>query len=160
MQTHDQERLLHIIDEHWMVYVIPSAVCFGIGLFGTLLCVFSGYTVTHSDALWMPSFLVGFACILIAFHGLFFLLMSEYLSKIVVTSRRVVAFDDLLLFKEDMIEIPFQSMKTVEARKHGVLQYFLNYGSLVFEGGSKGSIDYVPHPNTAARDVMQAMGMM
>lgn len=160
MSSAPQERLLHVIDEHWMVYIVPSAVCFTIGVLGILLYVVSGYTVTHSDALWIPSFIGGFVCLLISVHGFFFLLICEYLSKIVVTNRRIVAFEDVLLFKEDMLEIPFQAMKSVEAKKHGILQYFLNYGSIVFERGSKGKIDYVPHPNSAARDIMQAIGMM
>ena len=160
MPTTEPERLLHVIDEHWMVYIVPSAVCFMIAVLGVCLYIVSGYTVTHDDSLWMSTLLGAFVCLLVALHGFFFLLMNEYLSKIIVTTRRVVAFDDALLFKEDMLEVPFQAMKTVEAQKHGILQYFLNYGTIVFERGSKGKIEYVPHPNSAARDIMQAIGMM
>lgn len=159
MDSLKTERLLHVIEEHWMVFVAPTAVCVSIAILSLFFYILAGYTVTH-DGFWVSLLLLGFVCGLVSIHGFFFLLMSEYVSKIIVTNRRVVSFDDVLLFKEDMLEIPFQSMKSVEARKHGLLQYFLNYGSVVFEGGSKGKIDYVPHPNSAARDIMQAIGMM
>lgn len=151
------EKLVRVIDEHWMVYVVPMILCVLLLISGILLLLVSQYAVHHSEWLWLTSFVVGFTLVLGSIHGIFWVILGEAISQIVITSRRVVRFHDVILLREDMMEVSFEKMKTVEASKRGLLQSVLNYGTLHFENAAH--IEYVPHPNSAVRDIQQAMGM-
>ncbi len=152
-----REKLVRVIDEHWVVYVAPMIVCVLLLISGFLLLTLSQYAVHHSEWMWLTSFVLGFGLVLGSLHGIFWVVLGETISQIVITNRRVVRFHDVILLREDMMEVSFEKMKTVEASKHGVLQSILNYGTLHFENAAH--IEYVPHPNSAVRDIQQAMGM-
>lgn len=156
-QSNEQLRL--VIDDHWIVTILPILFTLLLTGAGLLLLALAGWAEAQSMWLWPWFFLLGSTLLLIAVHWFFFFMIGRQLSRVLITDRRIIQFDDVLIFREDLLEISFERMKSVEARKHGVLQYALNYGSLLFEGGGKGRIDYVPHPGTAAREIVQAMGM-
>ena len=159
MNASSQERLLRVTDEHWITYVFPLLCTLAVSVAGILLLLLAGYASTILHWVWPWTFLAGTALFLASLHAFFFFCIGKSLSLIVITDRRIVCFDDILIVREDLTDVSFDRMKSVEARKHGVLQYALNYGSLLFEGGGKGRIDYVPHPSSMARDIVQAMGM-
>lgn len=147
---------MSITDEHWMIYVAPVSICallFGAAM---LFLVLSGATVTHSEWLWQTTFVFGTGFLLLSFHGFFLILLGESVSQIVITNKRVVRFHNIIMFRDEMLEVSYEKMKTVEARKLGILRNLLNYGTLHFENNAV--IDYVPHPNRAARDIEQQLG--
>ena len=151
-----QERLLTLTDEHWMIYVVPVLICLLLLGASMLFYYIAGVTVFHSDWLWQTSFVFASAFLLLSLHGLFLILLGESVSQIVITSKRVVRFHDVIMFREEMLEVSFEKMKTVEARKKGIVRTLLNYGTLHFENNAM--IDYVPHPNRVARDIEQMLG--
>lgn len=151
------ERLIRIAHEHWMVYVRPTIIYLLLSGAAVLLVVFAGYAVTHVDWLAFLAFFVGTTLLLAVCHGFFFVILGEATSCFVITNHRVVHFKNIIIIREDMAEVSFEIIKTVEAHKRGILQYLFNYGSLDFE--HKLTIDYVGHPNALARDVHQAMGL-
>ena len=153
-----QERLVRMMNEHWMIYVVPVFICFLLFCASVFLFVIAGTAVYHSDWIWLASFIAASVFLLLSLHGFFLILLNESLSQIIITTRRVIRFHDSIPFSENMLEVTFEKMKTVEARKHGILRTLLNYGSLHFEQKSA-VIDFVPHPNSAVRDIEQAMGM-
>lgn len=150
------ERLVNVSDEHWMIYVIPVLICFLLFAASILFLVIAGATLTHSDWIWETSFVFGCVFLLLSLHGFFLILLGESISQIVITSKRVIRFHDVILFREEMLEVSYDKMKTVEARKKGILQTILNYGTLHFENNAV--IEYVPHPNRAARDIEHVLG--
>ena len=156
-KTSSSERLVRVINEHWVIYVVPVVVSFILFVISFGLFFLAQSTAYHIEWLWALSFALGTVFLLVALHGLFLFLLNESLSQIVVTNIRVIRFHDSMPFTEKMLEVTFDKMKTVEAKKHGILQTLLNYGSLDFEKG-KAVIDYVPHPNSVVRDIEQAMG--
>ncbi len=159
MADNRPEHLIRIVDEHWMIYLRPIFFSSIVLIAGLLSLVFSFLTVFHSGWMYLSSYIFGVACLLLSFHGLFVILMSESLSQIVITSKRVLHFSNSIPFGEGIAEASFEKMKSVEVEKHGLLQSVLNYGSLNFERG-KMIIHFVPHPNSVARDIYQAMGML
>ncbi len=132
------EKLLYLTDEHWVKYVPVTLV----------------YLALTSISLLLFAALLLF---LFTHHWFFVMLLSEASSCIIVTNHRVIRLHDVLFIREEMHEFAFEKMKTVEARKRGLLQNIFRYGSLKFESGAQ--ITQVPHPNRVARAVEQAMGL-
>jgi hypothetical protein len=91
-------------------------------------------------------------------HWYFWFLLAQSETHIIITSKRVLYIKSGLLWGEEMLEVAFDKMKTVEAHKTTFLQSILNYGTLQFEPMVK--ITCVPHPGTQAKLIEQSMGMV
>jgi len=150
------ERLISMTNEHWIIYVVPIFICFLLFVSSIVFFVIAGSLFTHSEILWLSSFALASAFLLFSLHGFFLILLGESVSQIVITSTRVIRFHDVIMFREEMLEVSYEKMKTVEARKKGIIRSLLNYGSLRFENNVV--IDYVPHPNGVARDIEHVLG--
>lgn len=156
MAERTTERLVRTVDEHWMVYVLPLAICALLLLAAVVLLLGAGVMVEHSEWLWRLSFVLGFTFFLVALHGIFLVILGQSVSQIVITNHRVVRFHNIIMLRDEMLEVSYEKMKTVEAKKHGIIRNLFNYGVLKFENNS--TIDFVPHPNSAARDIEQQLG--
>ncbi len=108
------------------------------------------------ESLSLTIFLAAFLLFSFAHHWFFLRLLSEAADSIIITNCRSIHFHTHLFFYSDMRENSFDKMRTVEAVKHGFLQNVLNYGTLRFQGGD--DISLVPHPQSVARAIEQAMG--
>lgn len=151
------ETLIRILSQHWIKYVFPVFVyCV---LFAVSLLLFALAGLTADDAAWLShlAYIAALALFLVTHHWFFLMLLCESAAHIVVTNHRVVWMHERLFVDEQMREYAFDKMKTVEARKRGVLQTVLRYGTLQFESGL--DIPLVPHPNNVAKDIEQAMGL-
>ena len=151
------ERLLRVCSEHWTVFVVPLFLCTLVWCCGGLLIVASGYMIESLDWLASVAFLSGTVLMLAMTHIFFFVLLGEATSCFVITTHRVLHFKNTILIREEMSEVSFANIRTVEAVRSGILQYLLNYGSLKFE--DKLTVNHVRHPQGVARDVHVAMGM-
>ena len=150
------EKVIRISGLHWIHHVIPVVVyvlLFGVSL---LLFVLAGMAAHHNMWLSHGTFLAALLLMLCDHHWFFAFLMSAATEHIVVTDQRVIVMNTRLFLEDQMFEISFEKMKTVEGRKDGILQNVLRYGSLWFESGSH--IDYVPHPGLFVKDIQQSMG--
>ena len=155
-QSEGGEKLVMITDEHWVKYVMPSliaALLFGISM---LLLLLAGLAAHHYMWLSHASFIAGMLLFLLTLHWFFMVLLSETLDQIIITNRRLLRMKCRLLFGEDILEISFDKMKTVDASKTGIFQNLLRYGTLYFES-KLASIALVPHPNKVAAVIQEAM---
>lgn len=151
------EHLLLISDEHWIKYVFPLIVYAILTAAGLALSV--GFFFAALDGqVSMLAFSIGLLLLTCTHHWFFWFLLAESQVDIIVTSKRVVYAHAGLLWDEDIVEVAFEKMKTVEAHKKSLLQSVLNYGTLNFE--KKAQIARVPHPGTVARIIQQAIGMI
>ncbi len=155
----DKERLVSVIHEHWMVYAKPLIICVLLFIVSAVFFTIAVMNASQDQLFRLIFSTFGFLLLLLTLHGFFLILLSESVSQVVITTKRVVRFHDILLYHKEMMEITFDKMKTVEAKKHGILQSLLNYGTLHFEG-DKALVHYVPHPDSVVRDIEQAMGML
>ena len=89
-------------------------------------------------------------------HWFFILLLGDALDCMLITNKRLLRMQYRPLSHEDVLEISFEKMKTVEARKVGFLQNILRYGTLHFET-KLASIPYVSHPNKVAKTIQETM---
>ena len=150
------ERLVCIIDEHWIKYVFPTFVYFTLLGVSLLLFILAGLSAHHYMWLSHLTLIAGLLLMLLVHHWFFLKLLGEAVDCIVITNQRSIHFDTQLLIRDQLIENSFDKMKTVEAHKEGLLQNILHYGTLRFQGGV--DIPLVPHPHSIAKHIEQAMG--
>lgn len=151
------ETIIRVMSEHWIKYVFPVCLYLVLTAVSVLLFLFAGMTAHHQTWLSYAAFIAALLLFLIAHHWFFVKLLSESMTHIVITTRRVIWLRESLFVHERMMEYAFEKMKTVEAGKQGLLQTILRYGTISFEGGA--AIPFVPHPNRAVKDIEQAMGL-
>lgn len=151
------ERLVRVIDEHWIRYVAPAFFALLFTFISMLLFYLAGVSAHHNMWLSHATFFAGLVLLTVANHWFFYILLSEAVGFIVITDRRIIFIYTRLLVRESMQEISFDKMKRVKANKRGLMQNLFRYGSLHFEGGA--DIEMVPHPNRVVRDIELAMGM-
>ncbi|MBI2636352.1 hypothetical protein HYW84_03445 [Candidatus Peregrinibacteria bacterium] len=154
--TDTGERLVHVCDEHWIKYIAPASVSLFLFAVSALLFALAGISAHHYMLLSHATFISALLLFLLTFHWLFVVLLSEALDRIIITNKRLLLIQYRLIFHEDILEISFDKMKTVEARKHGFIQNLFHYGTLIFET-NKASVRLVPHPNRVARIIQEAM---
>ncbi len=132
-QSNVGETLVSVVNEHWIKYVFPVVMyvlLLGISL---LLFILAGITAHHYMWLSHVTFVAGLLLFLLTHHWFFMVLLSESLDRIIITNRRLIRLQYRLILHEDVLEVSFEKMKTVNAQKEGFLQNVLNYGSLLFE---------------------------
>lgn len=150
------ERLIEKVDEHWVRFVWPAVLATLLLAISLVLFALAGLGAHHHPLLSHVSFAFGMLLFCLTQHWLFMMLLGDSLDCIVVTNRRLVRIHAVPLFVEDILEISFKKMKTVDAVKNGLLQNVLRYGTLVFETKLV-SVPYVWHPNRMAKVIQQAM---
>lgn len=154
----NKESLIFISSEHWIKYVFPTflySVLMGSSMFLFYVATLSAPTASGFS---LFLFIVSLFLLFITQHWFFWLLLAESQAHIIMTNKRVIYIHESLLWREEMVEISFEKMKTVESHKTNLLQSVLNYGTLQFESLMK--IKRVPHPGTLARQIEQAMGLI
>ncbi|HLD63919.1 MAG TPA: hypothetical protein VI913_03450 [Candidatus Peribacteraceae bacterium] len=154
--TFTGEKISAVLNEHWVKYVFPSVMYALLLLISSLLLFLSVYVVHPYTWLSHLTFISGLVLFLITHHWFFMVLLSECLDRIIITNRRLIRLQYRMILHEDVLEVSFQFMKTVDAQKEGPLQNIFNFGSLVFEN-NKARVSLVPHPNRVAERIERAM---
>lgn len=150
------ERVVAVSNEHWVKYVVPVTISVFLFAISFLLFILAGLSAHHYMWLSHTTFIAGLFLFLLTLHWLFMMLLSESLDRIIITNRRLIRLQYRLIFHEDILEVSFEKMKTVDAQKQGLLQNLLHYGTLVFES-KLASIPLIPHPNRIAKVIQEAM---
>lgn len=158
MSPEHGEHTLAVSDEHWIKYVVPVVIATFLFAIAALLFFLAGLTAHHILWLSHTTYIAALLLFLVTYHWFFMTLLSESLDRIIVTNRRLMRVQYRLIFHEDILEISFEKMKTVDARKRGFLQNLLHYGTLYFET-KLAAVPLVPHPNRMARIIQEAMRM-
>lgn len=156
------ERLLYAKSTHWVKYIQKTLLYSLVGLFGLSLIFIAIQLFSAAPILAGAVFLIGFMIFLICHHLVFHLYFSEQLIDILVTSKRIIYFNDCLFTCDDEHEVPLAKIAGVEVQKHGFISNLLNYGILWFDtGGSsvdlKRSIPNVPHPDELSQIINKAL---
>jgi hypothetical protein len=150
------ERLLKVTDEHWIKYVAPTVVAVFLLAIALLLFMLAGVAAHHYMWLSHGTYVAALVLFWITLHWFFMVLLSESLDKIIITNRRLMRVQYHMILDEDILEVSFEKMKTVDAKKHGILQNLFHYGTLYFET-KLASVQLVPHPNRIAKLIQEAM---
>ena len=162
MNPRAQERLLFAVSTHWVKYIRRFILSHFLLTCGIIL-FFVAYAAKNAPQIVsLTTCVLGITFILFAHHLFFHLLMSEALLDIVITTDRIIYFNDSLFVCDDEHEIPLNKIAGVEVQQHGLIQNILNYGIVWIDkgGGSidlKRSIPNVPQPEQIGRIMSQAV---
>lgn len=151
------EHLIRSFPAHWIRFVKPAIIWVLLTGASVLLYLLAGIAAHHYPVITDVSFVAALALMIFTTHWFFFVLLSESASFIAVTNKRIIWVEEKLFLEDRMVEVSFERTNTVDVEKQGMLQNLLRYGTLRFETGMR--IPYVPHPNSVARDLEQAVGL-
>lgn len=99
---------------------------------------------------------------LAVFFALIFLVLAARIyraNQLIVTDENVTQVLQIGLFKRKVSELSMHNVEDVTADQHGVMQTFLNYGTLTIEtAGEQNNFTFVycPNPNAYAKAILDA----
>jgi hypothetical protein len=145
------EKLLLETRHHWMKHIVPIGVFVILAPLCVALFPIALSLRTESVQLSAIIFFGTLISLLLIHHWFFHAMLSENVTDIILTNRRVFYMSHQLWFADTMDEVVLQSIKIVEAGRRGIVRRLFNYGELWFDiGGGGQKIPYVPSPQTWA----------
>ena len=160
--SHPQNAREHIVmafGTHWVKYCLPTIIYLiltvaAASILAALVMNFqAGNTAAATGFVWT---VVGFT---VVHHWYFEKLLSDSTDEIIITNKRIIYINDHLFFSDDMMEFTIQKIVGIQAKKNGILQNILRYGSLHLDTGGtdmareSAQIPLVPHPNAVVREI-------
>ncbi|MFA7682139.1 MAG: PH domain-containing protein [Candidatus Peribacteraceae bacterium] len=158
------ERLIDAFSTHWIKYLLPSVIYVFLMFLSGFVFLLAAYSASVAPWLADGSFFVGLVLLLISHHWYFHKIFSEHMMAIFITSRRFVFLKNSMFFHDDMHEISLERILAVRAKKHGLIQNILDYGSFWFDTGgttmeNSPIIPQVPHPHQKVKSIMKLLQM-
>lgn len=154
-----EENMVRAFSTHWVKYVAPTLV-FSIVICASIsMLVAAGLSANSSTVLSHILLFLGLILTYLALHWYFHKLLSEAMEDIVITTKRIIWIREALFSVDEMRQIPLGNIQGVEARKIGIFQTVLGYGTLWLDTGgtvtsdANAIIDQVPHPNRVAGEI-------
>jgi hypothetical protein len=129
----NSEQVLIRIKRHWIVLV---RIVF-LFLFIWLICIF-GFTVANGIRPGAPYvsiflFFICFTLLTFSHHWLFLTFLGWELSIWVITTTRVINFRNIPYIENDINFIDINEIEQIQQVKHGFIQNFLNYGTVIIQ---------------------------
>jgi len=144
------EYLASIMRKHWFVLflkVIPFKILFAIPLLVLFFIPASGLADTDIaiiiffSALWM----------LVLLMVIFTIWTNYFLDIWIVTNQRIIDIEQKSLFNREVKTLRMETVQDIQTDKVGILQEFLNFGTLRVQtagtGGTDAKIVGIPNPN-------------
>jgi len=159
--TQSAERLIGSFGTHWVKYIAPTFVYALLMLIILTLFLLASLIAGYSGTFGNVSYFFVFALLVGIHHWYFHKILSEYMMDIVITTKRFIFLRCNLFLSDDAHEISLDRILAVEAKKRGLIQNILSYGTLWFDTGGtsdKGpTIPLVPHPHHTVKEVMSLL---
>lgn len=154
-----EENIIRAFSTHWIKYVAPTLAFVIVISASIAMLVAAGLSANSSTLLSHTLLFLGLVLTYLSLHWYFHKLLSEAMEDIVITSKRIIWIREALFAVDEMRQIPLANIQGVEARKRGILQTVLGYGTLWLDTGgtitadANAIIDQVPHPNRVAGEI-------
>lgn len=162
--SNEPERLVAAFSTHWIKYIAPITIYVILMILTFIIYLLAQLAGNAAPWLAITSFLVGFLLMLSVHHWFFHRAFSEFMMLAIITSRRFVFLRDTILVRDDMHEISLERILAVRAKKRGIIQNILDYGSLWFDTGgttmeNSPIIPQISHPHYKVKIIMKLMRM-
>ena len=147
------------LSTHWVKYVPPTVIYLLLFPIGMAFFVIAALNAHEYDGIANIFFVGALVLLFMVHHWYFHKIMSEAMVDLVVTNQRVIFCQDSLLRFDDLHEFSLNNLIAVEAKKHGIIQNLLRYGSLWIDTGGSSSTDrgamipLIPHPHYVAQQI-------
>ena len=154
-----REKIVLSISTHWIKYVLPTTIFLIILTASTSFFIISNIATESSDIIAIITLFLGMILMYLVMHWYFHKILSEAMEDIIITTKRIIWIKESLFQIDDVRQIPLANIQGVEAKKHGISQTILRYGSIWFDTGGtitndqNAMMDQVPHPNDVARKI-------
>ncbi len=147
------ERLLRRSHGHWIRHLLPMFIALLLATTAATM-LWSAASLAPNDPVSARSFLlVGLLLGLAVLHWFFHLFLSDSVSEVFLTNKRILRFTCRLWLLDDLDETVLARIKVVEIQRRGILQQLLDYGELRFDTSDSRGIALIPHPKTWAADI-------
>lgn len=113
----------------------------------------------YIPAFWLYTLNSAYSLLLI--HWLFGILINHHLNFMIVTNRNIVRIHKSIFLREDMNQIPFETVQTIHHDKSGFLSNILQYGTLMVESSSANQnihMHYVPRSELKVNKISEIHG--
>jgi len=93
-------------------------------------------------------------------HSFFIILINYFLGYMVVTNKRVIEFHKTVFIREEMNEVPYDTMVSIHHEKKGILQNLLQFGTVYIESNvyQHMKMGFVPHAEKKALKISEIHG--
>lgn len=151
--------MVRAFSTHWIKYIAPTCAFLIVINASASILVAAGMSASSSPLLSNTLLFLGMILTYLSLHWFFHKLLSEAMEDIVITTKRIIWIKEALFTVDEMRQIPLSNIQGVEARKRGILQTVLGYGTLWLDTGgtitadANAMIDQVPHPNRVAGEI-------
>ncbi len=151
------ETMVRSAHRHWMKR-LPAAGAYALLLLLCIAVLATGMAL-HGASMRVSEgvMLAGLLAAVLVQHWFFHFLLSENVTDIILTNKRILFLTRKLWFVDTADEIVLAKIKMVEAQKRGILCRVLDYGNLWFDTGGGRSIAFLPSPKEWARDIERHM---
>lgn len=149
------ERLMRCTNGHWIQYVPPILVTLLLSAAATALYV-AAYSFVESAPGQARIFL--FLALIVSLavcHWFFHFALSEHVSDILLTNKRLLRLERRLWLFDGVDETVLVKIKVVDVKKRGFLRQIFNYGDLWFDTSGGVLLRYVPDPKGWAEDIQR-----
>lgn len=160
---HDEVKVADVRRHPFGLFIIYLQTIVGLGiafiLIFTLLPTFlETLSISESSG---NSFLTLFAFATALFGAIFLILTVRIYrgNQLIVTDSNVTQVLQVGLFRRKVSELSMHNVEDVTAEQHGILQTFLNYGTLTIETAGEQNnfiFIYCPNPNAYAKAILDA----
>ncbi len=155
-KLHPDETIIDRFDHHWIRFVAPILTYV---LIAGVLGIIGYFGVTEGGTAAGLILVILGSIFLCATHWLFRFFFSEALEVTYITQYRMIHFEQRIFVKDDILQIPFDTVKNVVGTKRGILANLLGYGDLTFTTTGT-TIHTIPRPDRSAELIQELTGRL
>lgn len=156
------EHLLLVIKKHWLAFLPPliMSAFFIIGIFMLFSFLVGYFKIPPTNFIFgILVILKGILSLGVAYVGLLGWL-KEYYDLGFVTNKRIIDVDQVGLFSQEISEMTLDKIQDVSAKKHGILQTYLDYGDVLIQtAGELPNFEFinVPRPYFITQKISEVL---
>ena len=161
---HPDERCLLFFRKHGLFLLfrlgriwIPATVLFIIILWVGMAVDPEGFFwFLSTDAFHIVMIMYG----IVLLHSFFIMLINYFLGYMMVTNKRVIEVHKTVFIREEMTEVPYDTMVSIHHEKKGILQNLLQFGTIHIESNvyQHMKMGFVPHAEKKALKISKIHG--
>ena len=142
---------------HWMKY-FPAIFLYLLLL--SLCLTLLGVSSVDIPMIRLSVFFGVLVALILIQHWFFHAMLSENVTDIILTNKRILLLSHRLWFSDTMEEIILSRIKMVEIRKRGIVRRVFNYGDLWFDTGGGQTVCFVPQPSLWVTQIERVMNIV
>lgn len=165
INLYEDEHIFNVVRKHWYTFIgtiiitVIVIILFSIASFFVFRNLGGNHEVQISKNLIGGVMVIFGPIFLLSIMGFFYIMwLDYYLDIFILTNKRILRFEQLVLFGQKISETSYQHVQDVSSRIGGFFQTLLNIGTVYVEtAGEKENFSFgvVKNPNSVAADILE-----